>query len=123
MVVFGKGDVQVTADSYGGWGNRETRALSEILQEDASLRGLVALRFATIRNSGKPEGQPGSGDAADAIRATWHEVLDREEDAATPSRHVFSMLRRVGSADRVNWAELGQALLDGRLGPVDTPAE
>ncbi len=43
----------MTADSYGGWGNRETRALSEVLQEDASLRGLVALRFATIRNSGK----------------------------------------------------------------------
>jgi hypothetical protein len=29
----------------------------------------------------------------------------------------------VGSADRVNWVELGQALLDGRLGPIDTPAE
>jgi hypothetical protein len=123
MVVISEGDVQMTADNYGGWGNRETRALSEVLQEDASLRGLVALRFATIRNSGRSEGQPGSGDAGEAIRATWDEVLDREEDAATPSRRVFSMLRRVGSADRVNWAELGQALLDGRLGPADTPAE
>jgi hypothetical protein len=123
MVVISEGGVQMTADSYGGWGNRETQAFSEVLQEDASLRGLVALRFATIRNSGTSEGQPGSGDAADAIRATWDEVLDREGDAATPSRHVFSMLRRVGSADRVNWAELGQALLDGRLGPIDTPAE
>lgn len=35
----------MTADSYGGWGNRETRGLSEVLQEDASLRGLVALRL------------------------------------------------------------------------------
>jgi hypothetical protein len=112
----------MTADGYEGWVNRETRALSEVLQEDASLRGLVMLRYATIRNSEKSEGQPDSDDAADAIRATWHEVLDREEDAATPSRHVFSMLRRVGSAERVSWAELGQALLDGRLGPVDTPA-
>src|SRR6266700_1359204 len=107
MVVTSEGGLQMAADSYDGWVNRETRAL----------------RYATIRNSEKSEGQPGSGDAADAIRATWQEVLDREEDAATPSRHVFSMLRRVGSADRVNWAELGQALLDGRLGPFDTPAE
>jgi hypothetical protein len=123
MVVISKGDVQMTADSYDGWANRETRALSEVLHQDAAFRGLVALRFATIRNSGTSGGQPGSGDAADAIRATWQEILDREEDAATPSRHVFSMLRRVGSADRVNWAELGQALLAGRLGPVDTPAD
>ena len=113
----------MTTDRYGGWANRETRALSEVLHQDASFRGLVALRFAAIRNSGKPEGQPDSGDAADAIRATWQEILDREEDAATPSRHVFSMLRRVGSADRVNWAELGQALLDGKLGSSDIPAE
>jgi hypothetical protein len=110
----------MTADSQDGWANRETRALARLLQKDASLRGLVALRYVTIRDSQKPAVQDGSGDAADAIRATWQEILDREEDAATPSRHVFSMLRRVGSTDRVNWAELGQALLDGRLGPVDT---
>lgn len=97
----------MTDETYNGWTNRETWAVSLYVENDHSM---YADRQQLLSEWTEDT------DVATAAREWFEGVIDSwdeiAEDSPEGTRFLLNMLRDIGSLWRVNWQELGTTWID-----------